>query len=57
MLVARLLDAVAVPGIGYWTDRTHTRIGPRKPWMLAGSLLGVAAFAVFFMPPKDAGNV
>ena len=57
MLVARLLDAVAVPGIGYWTDRTHTRIGPRKPWMLAGALFGAAAFAVFFMPPKDAGDV
>jgi Na+/melibiose symporter-like transporter len=57
LLVARLLDAFLVPAIGYYSDRTRTRIGARKPWMLAGAVVGVMAFVVFFMPPKDAGDL
>jgi Na+/melibiose symporter-like transporter len=57
LLFARLLDAMVVPAIGYHSDSTRTRIGARKPWMIAGALVGVAAFVVFFMPPADAGNV
>jgi Na+/melibiose symporter-like transporter len=57
LLVARLLDAVAVPLIGYRSDRTRSRLGPRKPWMIAGALVGVPAFWVFFRPPPAAGDV
>ncbi len=57
LLVARLLDALVVPAIGYHSDKTHTRLGARKPWMMAGALVGMVAFAVFFMPPKGAGDV
>lgn len=57
LLVARLLDALVVPAIGYYSDKTRTRFGARKPWMLAGAVVGMAAFVTFFMPPKDAGDV
>ena len=32
MLVARIFDAITDPLIGYLSDRTRTRLGPRKPW-------------------------
>lgn len=57
LLVARLIDAMVVPAIGYRSDNTRTRIGARKPWMLAGTLVGMGAFVVFFMPPADAGDM
>jgi Na+/melibiose symporter-like transporter len=57
LLVARLLDAVAVPLIGYLSDRTRSRLGPRKPWMMGGALVGVVAFWVFFRPPTGAGDM
>jgi Na+/melibiose symporter-like transporter len=57
LLVARLLDAVVVPLIGYLSDRTHSRLGPRKPWMIGGAVVGVAAFWVFFRPPPGAGDL
>src|ERR1700744_2608765 len=39
LLIARLYDAVVDPTIGYWSDRTRSRLGRRKPWILAGGLI------------------
>ena len=30
----RIWDAVSDPLAGYWSDRTRTRLGRRRPWML-----------------------
>jgi glycoside/pentoside/hexuronide:cation symporter, GPH family len=57
LLAARLIDAVAVPLIGYLSDRTRSSLGPRKPWMIGGALVGIAAFWVFFRPPPSAGEL
>jgi Na+/melibiose symporter-like transporter len=54
LLVTRISDAFVDVGIGYASDATRTRLGARKPWMIVGTLLGVAAFAVAFHPPPDA---
>ena len=52
-VAGRLLDIVTDPLIGHWSDRTRTRFGARKPWMVAG----VFGFAVscwwLFVPPGE----
>lgn len=51
--VMRIFDAVSDPLIGYWSDQTRSRFGPRKPWVFAGGLLtAVAAFFLFLIPPR-----
>lgn len=55
LLATRLTDAFFDLGVGYWSDATRTRLGPRKPWLIAGMVAGVAAFAITFQPPPDAG--
>lgn len=44
-------DAVNNPLFGYWSDRTNTRFGRRRPWVY-GSILPFAFFFVLvFSPP------
>ena len=43
----RLLEAVVDPLAGYLSDITQSRFGPRKPWILAGSL--ISPFFVYFL--------
>jgi GPH family glycoside/pentoside/hexuronide:cation symporter len=51
ILVARLLDAVIDPVIGYLGDHTKSRLGRRKPWLIAGGLLTMVATYFLFSPP------
>jgi sugar (glycoside-pentoside-hexuronide) transporter len=49
--LSRLWDAVADPIVGFLTDRTRSRHGRRRPWILASALpLGVT-FAMLWAPP------
>src|SRR5258705_13718503 len=49
---ARVWDAVCDPLAGYWSDRTRSRLGRRKSWLLAACpallVFAVAAWA----PPR-----
>jgi GPH family glycoside/pentoside/hexuronide:cation symporter len=47
----RLWDAFSDPAAGYWSDRTRTRFGRRRPWMLAALPLLVASFWMIWSPP------
>ncbi|PZG21624.1 MFS transporter [Nonomuraea aridisoli] len=48
----KIWDLVANPLVGRWSDRTRSRLGPRRPWMLAGALtLPITFFLVFAGPP------
>lgn len=51
--VSRIWDAVSDPMIGYLTDRTRSRWGRRRPWMLAGVLPMAAGFAMLWAPPES----
>jgi GPH family glycoside/pentoside/hexuronide:cation symporter len=54
MLMARLFDAISDPLIGYLSDRTRSRLGPRKPWVALGLLLTVISTFYYFIPPESA---
>jgi len=54
LVLARVFDAVTDPVIGYLSDRTKTRLGARKPWMIAGTILTVICVHRLFVPPADA---
>ncbi|WP_158288917.1 MFS transporter [Rubrivivax albus] len=56
MLFCRIFNGVIDPFIGYASDATNSRFGPRKPWLAAGALLSIPAFLLAYMPPTDAGN-
>jgi GPH family glycoside/pentoside/hexuronide:cation symporter len=55
--LSRGLDSFVDPVVAYLSDRTHTRIGPRKPWLIGGGALGVVAIYFLFLPPVKPGAI
>lgn len=57
-LLAKIWDAVNDPIIGALTDRTKTRWGRRRPWLLFAAIpFGLAFFLQWIVPPLgDAGK-
>lgn len=53
MLVYALIDAIDNPVLGYLSDRTRTRWGRRKPWLVIGTTVLAAAFVGFFSAPSS----
>jgi glycoside/pentoside/hexuronide:cation symporter, GPH family len=56
ILLPRLWDLVADPLAGTLSDRTRTRLGARRPWLLAGALTLPVAFALVFRVPEFSGD-
>jgi oligogalacturonide transporter len=50
ILISKLYDAVTDPLEGVLTDRTRTRFGRRKPYLVAGVLLILLSFFALFYP-------
>ena len=53
--LARLWDAIIDPVVGNLSDRTKSRFGRRKPWMLLGTPVLLIAFYMFCFPPEGIG--
>ncbi|BCW90880.1 Isoprimeverose transporter [Alphaproteobacteria bacterium SO-S41] len=51
---ARIFDALNDPIVGYLSDRTHTRLGSRKPWLIGAIIVCTASITQLFQPPADA---
>jgi GPH family glycoside/pentoside/hexuronide:cation symporter len=51
VFVPKFLDVLWNPVVGGWSDRTTSRLGPRRPWMLAGSLTLPPLFLLMFAVP------
>jgi GPH family glycoside/pentoside/hexuronide:cation symporter len=51
---AKIFDALLAPVVGSWTDRLRTRIGRRRPFLLAGAILSSAGLYFVFNPPTPA---
>ncbi|MGH0036592.1 MAG: MFS transporter [Myxococcota bacterium] len=55
-LVSRVWDAISDPIAGNLSDRTHSRLGRRKSWLLASSIpLAIAAVAMWSPPAALSG--
>jgi glycoside/pentoside/hexuronide:cation symporter, GPH family len=48
LLIPRIWNIVADPLVGFVSDRTQTRFGRRRPFLLAGALLWGGAFCLLF---------
>jgi GPH family glycoside/pentoside/hexuronide:cation symporter len=53
--IARIFDAVTDPLIGYYSDQTRSRFGPRIPWIVVGGLIVTVSSFALFQIPSDAG--
>ncbi len=60
MLVSRVLDGISDVGMGLVIDRTHTRWGKARPWVLfTAPLMAVGMILVFSVPSglSDTGKI
>lgn len=48
MTGTRLFDAVTDPIIGLWIDKTNTRFGRFRPWILGGAIISAVNFVLMF---------
>ena len=52
-MLCRLWDAVADPIIGFWSDRTKSRLGRRRPWMLGAIPVLALTFIMVWLTPLE----
>ncbi len=51
-----LIDAIDNPVYGYLSDRTRTRWGRRRPWLVVGGPALALSLVAFFAPPSALGT-
>lgn len=51
MVVYAIIDAIDNPVLGHLSDRTRTRFGRRRPWLLVGAPMLAACMIAFFSAP------
>jgi Na+/melibiose symporter-like transporter len=56
LTLARVLDCVLDPVIGFASDRTRSRFGRRKPWIAAGAVVSAVAAYFLFRPTAATGG-
>ena len=53
LILARWTDVLTDPLIGFLSDRTRSRWGRRRPWILVGAPVLLTAVVALFVPPDD----
>ena len=51
IFLSKIVDMVSDPIVGMWSDRHRSAKGRRRPFLLWGSILGAASFALIFTTP------
>ncbi len=51
LMIGKIWDAVTDPAVGYLSDRTRSRMGRRRPYLLYGSILLFISMIVMFTDP------
>ena len=57
VLISEFWDAVSDPIMGIICDNTRTKMGRRRPYILGGGFLLIAAFALIFFPIGFEGEI
>ncbi len=57
LLVARIFDAVTDPMIGFLSDRTTSRYGKRKSWIVGGAMLTTVSVYFLYTPGESSTMV
>lgn len=55
LMLTKFWDVATDPIIGYLSDRTRSRFGRRKPWILASVPLMMISVYQLFLPPEGVG--
>ncbi|MEQ1803519.1 MAG: MFS transporter [Gammaproteobacteria bacterium] len=55
ILAAKLYDIALDPLMGWISDRTRSRWGRRRPWLLAGAVVSAVGFVLLFNPAAPSG--
>ena len=57
LMLIKIWDAINDPLIGWLSDRTNSRWGPRIPWMVIASVpLGISLTAIWWVPEGSIAN-
>lgn len=51
LFIYTFIDAIDNPVYGFLSDRTRTRWGRRRPWLVIGAPMLILAFIIFYNPP------
>jgi len=51
MMVGQMMNAIADPLVGFWSDRVKSRWGRRKPFILIGAPVLALMFSLIWTPP------
>ena len=51
MLSGQIADGITTPIVGFFSDKTNTRIGKRTPWYIFGTIFVVPTYLGIFIYP------
>lgn len=56
-LIGQAVNSLLDPLVGSLSDRTQSRFGRRRPWILGGGVLFIAGSAILFFPPTGVSTL
>lgn len=57
MVIYAVIDAIDNPVLGYLSDRTRSRFGRRRPWLVVGAPMLAACMVAFFSAPSSLDGI